>query len=188
MVFFAIPSAVIEAFVWAPRLEKSRHNSVVLTSLWVHLALVPVGLAILLIPEQPYRSLEAWSGSSRRESLKEIEQAIQVFISEKERFPLARTTDDLLKEVSPYLSKPEAAARAFTQIDYSRFSTGRVLQVEWQINQDLVGRKVPFEGSSDLVWYLRPKEDDRRPWTSGLVVDPADGAVTTVRDSTKLGY
>jgi hypothetical protein len=56
LVIFAIPSAILEAVIWlwAPRAQAPMSDrAVVWRSIKVHLACVPFGLAILLIPARP---------------------------------------------------------------------------------------------------------------------------------------
>jgi len=164
MCLFAIPSALVEAIVWqyglryfgrlkdpSGEVQPIKDGRLAGRSLWVHFALVPVALAILLIPNRPYKGMEAWGVS--RFSLYKVERALNVFTSEHGRVPSAATAEQLISQLKPFAEADLESA--FVEPDFSRFSTGKVSMPEWEINPQLIGKK-PEENSVD-TWYLRLK-------------------------------
>ncbi|MCE9558341.1 MAG: hypothetical protein K8R88_05270 [Armatimonadetes bacterium] len=147
LLYFSIPSAAIETWFWerrdAPRSGK----------FWrvvaVHLLMVPVGMAILLIPPRPYLGLERFSQSARhRTFMRDLSQ----YVLREDHLPKGDTLKSLATEVSPSRSPVSLYIPEFT-----RFATGEDWQhPEYTLNKAALGRKLNHELEDDQwVWLLR---------------------------------
>lgn len=168
LALFAIPSALLEALVWTRFRGEKSDRALWGRSVVVHLALVPVGLAILLIPPRPYVGLEAVTFGHRRLNGLTVLRALEGYSREKGKLPSARTLDELQNELQPlgltredvYGEKKTIQVRqVFRDPTFGRFDLGSAGGSEWEINPDLVGRKLDLEATKETwAWYLRSRD------------------------------
>lgn len=183
LLIFAVPSAIFESFIWNRARKEAHEGKVMLRSVFVHLATVPVGLAILLIPAEPYRGI----AGDRYLLRHDIEKAIIEYVADKEHAPTQSEPKKLIEELQPYLrweSRDKAIYGLYRQ-DRGRFSIGERWKYPVEVNKAVLGKKVKFEGEENAPeqyeWFLRiPSYGDREPaW--GISIDFQWG--TVVRSS-----
>ncbi len=178
----AIPSAWLESIVWRRAVKGHSDWEVIKRSSFVHLLTVPLGLAILLIPAEPYRGL-----SSGR-SLTFVTRALRDYVRDKEHLPTSSDPRRLVEELAPYLGehRKEAIYTLF-EVDRSRFATGERWRYPKEINRAVLGKRVPDEPTGDprWVWFIR----DRREFEGrrgGVAIDLNSWDVQIMVDSTVM--
>lgn len=188
LTLFAIPSAWVESVVWRWAEKTEDIWPFVKHVLIIHLITVPVGLAILLIPDRPYPGLEATTTFGRRLTLMSVTRALQQYVSVYEVLPPSDTIDSLAEELQPFtIYKEREVTAALHYTVFNRFSIRDSFDYPFEINADLVGTPVPMNWDVDeeWIWYLRtPEEDSGFGW--GLVVELNSGQVKFERDATIL--
>lgn len=178
LLIFAIPSALFENGVWGYflcRAELAADRRTLWRSVWVHLVLVPVGLAILLIPDRPYRGLEGTTSMNLRHTFRKARAAVQSFIDEKGRIPSASTIPELRDELAKSGQLPGDVdfVAALTSPHFARFSTGGDRGVPFEVNLSIRGKKVGQAPRESWTWYLRPREES--PFERQIEVDLGSG-------------
>lgn len=175
----ALPSAWIESVAWRRAAKGPSDWSVIKRSSLVHLLTVPLGLAILLIPEEPYQGL-----SSGR-NLTYITRAVRDYIRSTEHLPSSQDPKGLVKELAPFLGEHrQDAIYLLYDIDRRRFATGERWQYPKELNRAVLGKRIPADPSANprWVWFIRDRgefEGRRR----GLAVDLNSGEVRIMVDS-----
>ncbi len=191
LLLFSIPSAWIESIVWRWTTKPKEIGKFVKRVFLVHLAMVPVGLAILLIPERPYVGMEAFTSSWRRMEFRSLRDEIGTYIGEQERLPVSTNVRGVATELAPYLNSTSSDfAYSLYEPDFGRFSIGERWRKPFEVNESIAGRAITVaepEKPTNLVWYIR------RPYRGaeqnfGLVVDLSTGMVEFTIDDNKLGY
>lgn len=178
LLIFAVPSAIFESFIWNRARKEAHEGKVILRSIGVHIATVPVGLAILLIPAEPYRGFYG----NRSLMHHDIREAVQGYVADKGQTPTQSEPRKLIEELGPYLRKKsrENAIYGLYRLERGRFSMGETWRYPVEVNKSVLGKKVRLDGEAetqDVDWFLRlPPLDDRdREWVvsidfqSGLV-------------------
>lgn len=190
LAFFAIPSALFESIAWgyAKGQGLNADPPTWKRAIAVHLALVPVGLAVLLIPERPYRGIEILSVAPRRRAMLTVAKSVDAYVEKKGKMPDAMSPEALLSELREANVEVHAKAHlAFEVPRYPRFSTGQMLPVRWQFNPAVVGRKLQLGAEKLETWYLRPDLRAGNPrW--GLMIDVWRGEVKQTMVPAQLGY
>jgi len=191
---FAVPSGWVESLVWRACLRKSTETKFVARSLIVHLATVPVGLSILLIPDRPYLGLESTTAWHRRLVLVgEVRKAAEWYIGEKAQIPPETDARALGQTLEAYRDPDEGKSSlvsALFQPGFSRFSFGEDWTRPFEINKTIVGRKfIDAEGEVDekWAWWVRPPYDGSG-YQWGLIVELNYGQVKMSHDAKELGY
>lgn len=192
LVMFALPSAFFEYLIWSRARPAERSERGFLWRVtWVHLATIPLALAILLIPERPYIGLEATTGFQRRYLLGEIEDALQGYIEKNHAVPRFKSFRELLNALKPHLDVDAANLEfAFYRPHLNRFAIGEDWSRPLEVNSRLLGRKiVDREDGRDQewVWFVRPPDDGSR-YQWGLSVDVTWGQVKLTNSLEMLGY
>lgn len=189
---FAFPSALFEGILWDRMYRKQRkykpsEQGVLGRLLLIHLVLVPVGLAILLIPDRPYRGYEAFAKGARRMELRQFKNELAAFISEQRHIPRASTMAELLKEVPdshPLESRKRSLVFPYVPT-FGRFSMGEDRSVPYRLNTTISGRKVDPESGYDepqWAWYIEPPTRDS--W--GFRIELQSGMVEFVKDPRQM--
>lgn len=190
LAIFALPSALIESTIWL-RLRPSGMSEwrLLWRVVWVHLATIPVGLAILLIPERPYLGMEATTSIRRKILLFEAGNALQNYIWTNHKMPDGRTPEAMVASLQPYQTYPDKPILlAFHEPRLTRFATAWDLRYPLEINRSLLGRHIVESSNEErLVWFLRPRFDGSG-YQWGLAVDLSSGTVKRMRDTKVLGY
>lgn len=179
---FAIPSALVEVFVW--NIVRKRSGSDISEmrllgrTLLAHLIGIPLGLAILLIPSRPYVGMERFTNARRFWAVRGFMSDLNDYIQEHKALPKARTLDALLKEVPETGSRSFGAERALGlyRAEFGRFDLGESYQHPMELQTELAGRAIPFEETSnpaDDQWYLKPAGQE--PDWRGIKVDLKTG-------------
>ena len=189
LTLFAIPSGWIESIVWRWATRTKDVWPFVKHVLLVHLITVPIGLAILLIPERPYPGLEITTAYGRRAALYNVSIALENYVRAYEALPGSQTVDGLARELVPHsFSNDSDMTVALHHGTFSRFSTGDSWQHPFEINPELVGMPLIIDEKAEeqWVWYLRtPDMGTGYRW--GLVIDLNTGDVRPESDSASLG-
>ncbi len=176
LTLFAIPSGLMEMILWErAALVKNNFKNYRYIVL-IHLLTVPVGLGVLLIPERPYRGLEAFTMGARRQSLRDAETALTVYISEHGRLPLGNSPKEILREL--YRFDPDLKESDWYAPQFSRFSLGESFEHPFEMNPRLVGlRFTEYVAGPDenWVWYMRYRSSGGHGF--GLRVDVNSGQV-----------
>jgi hypothetical protein len=185
---FGLGSGLVEAIIWREskpvRSGEVTGRRVLALSLAAHLVGVPLGLAILLAPDRPYRGLEMQVEGERGWLENSLRNALNEYIAEHQALPPDRTYEEVLERLRPRLDRfgtdPGLWAAAY-RADYHRFDTGerRRAPIEW--NAAAAGEK-PFEGPPRTIWRTRSCWDG---WCTGLVFD---GGVRRTSDRQMLGF
>jgi hypothetical protein len=189
----ALPSAYVESYLWRRAAIGPGHWPVIKRCLLVHALTVPLGLAILLIPERPYRGAELTTQWHRRMRLGQIERALGTFVIDRNMIPASPEPAKLIQEISPYLD-PELSRDelelALYEPRFSRFSMGDTRKEPLEINRALLGRKIPapaYVSDPQWTWFIRSREVGIG-YRWGIAIYPSDGAVKFTRDWKQLGY
>lgn len=172
LLVFAVPSAIFESLIWNRARKEAHEGKVMLRSIGVHLATVPVGLTILLIPAEPYRGLVG----DRYQLRHDIKRAVQDYVYDKEHAPTQSDPKKLIEELQPYMrwGSTDKAIYGLYRQDRGRFSTGENWKYPVEVNKAVLGKKVKLEGEENapeqVEWFLRlPAVDDReREWTVSI--------------------
>lgn len=178
LLIFAVPSAIFESFIWNRARKEAHEGKVILRSVFVHLATVPVGLAILLIPAEPYRGIVGDRYILRHD----IEKAIIGYVADKEHAPTQSDPKKLIEELQPYLREGsrEKAIYGLYRQDRGRFNMGERWKYPVEVNKAVLGKRVKLEGEDapeQYEWLLRlPGSGDRDP-TWGISIDFQWGSV-----------
>jgi len=184
LAIFAIPSGLFEYLFWRTMLTKGNRECSIgglfKRTMVAHLLVIPLGLAILLVPDRPYRGLEAVANSQRRTKLYAFRIDLDAYIQEHSALPPATDFDELLREVPPTTTMPNTDPRwvMFYTAQYGRFATGEARHLPMRLNPAIVGKHVVIDGEFDegrAVWYVKPGITNGPPaW--GIKVDPVSGA------------
>ncbi|MCH7904617.1 MAG: hypothetical protein IH944_08645 [Armatimonadetes bacterium] len=159
---FALPSAWLESVVWRWAKKPEDVWRFVKRVLVVHLATVPVGLAILLIPEHPYQGMEAMTDYNRRTKVRRIERALQQYVMVNEALPESKDVRGLARELEEHSMNYDEneIVLVLHRPELTRFSTGERWNHPFEINPELVGKR--FDGGPEdmieeekWVWYVR---------------------------------
>jgi len=123
------------------------------SSVLVHMAVIPVGLAILLIPDRPYRGIEGQVFAHRIYWLRPyVKLALNDYLSRHGSLPPGHTYGEVLAAVKDkmgaYADDPGLWAAEYLP-DYSRFDTSearRGERMEWNQNaraiQDVIRERL----------------------------------------------
>ncbi|MBV9852080.1 MAG: hypothetical protein JO250_20635 [Armatimonadetes bacterium] len=167
---------------------------VVSRCLAVHLAGVPVGLAVLLIPSRPYPGLEAQVYATRVYYLEDsdLRRALREYVTNHQAVPNVHSYGELLSLLRPGLGRfahaPDLWAAAYVP-DYRRFDTteGCRSPIEW--NGRAAGRR-PYDddgvtaGNAERpLWLIRSRQGR---FCHGLVLE--GDLVKSTHDPRELGY
>jgi hypothetical protein len=173
LAIFAIPSAVLEAFVWHFGGGLAKERRLLGRVILVHVVTIPVALAILLVPARPYLGLESQSYYSRRMEIARLGKALERYARTHEELPEAATALELLQAVSPLSYPPLQPAAVFVP-QFGRFDLRETRRVPWELNPELSGAPLEYGDETRWVWVLRPPPgffaNDRWLW-----IDPASG-------------
>jgi hypothetical protein len=197
---FGIGSAITESLIWHGTLGSTVSPPTWMQTLGktitVHLAVIPVGLAVLLVPARPYRELEGSVGFRRWTVRRSLPGAIKDYAYAYGELPRARDFEDLVRQLqsgNPGSFAGMRFGRSLWAIGYepcySRFATGeerRGPKCEW--NPAANGLRIDEKRPASL-WLTRMHVPGTRlPFRryDGVVVD--DGAVRTSSDPSELGY
>ncbi|MBS1707047.1 MAG: hypothetical protein JST40_14375 [Armatimonadetes bacterium] len=147
---FAIPSALIEAPFWGSK-QKGRDLLYIVA---VHLLVVPVGLAIVLIPPRPYPGLEAISEGARRFELTRLMERVEEYAHTHDALPDTRSMEALLDAIG----EPRSKMVCFYEPRYERFATKENFsKLTFRLNPDLAGyRLLPNSDGDKLIPILVP--------------------------------
>lgn len=167
---FALPSAFFEHFFWNFR-RKTQEDSVQLIqsqpkvlarTVIAHFLLIPIGFLILIVPERPYKGLEAFTNYARNRQIIDLNQAISKYVSIHQRMPQSRSLSDLGRDVG-YSIDPICFERAI----FSRFGADTTENFGIEINPTLVGQSVEQIDSRDIesTWYIRAVSSKKRAVT-----------------------
>ncbi|MFN3651934.1 MAG: hypothetical protein ACK47B_20360 [Armatimonadota bacterium] len=188
---FGLLSATVEALVW--RRAPSKSGSLPLrrvfgASVAVHLLGVPLGLAILLLPERPYPGLEGRVGAHRQVWLQgQFRRAVEKYVESHAKLPPERTYGELLQRFRPqlgdYAGDPHLWAAAYVP-RYHRFDTveRRRHPVEW--NVAAAGERIDT-GPPRTLWLLRYRSGG---YHFGLVMELPGFAVRRSNDAAELSF
>ncbi|MEQ1932443.1 MAG: hypothetical protein ABL962_01000 [Fimbriimonadaceae bacterium] len=176
LTLFAIPSAIIEKVVWERVQPKEKYWKSYVHIIMVHLITIPVGLGILLIPERPYKGLEAFSVSGDRREMRAATKALMSHRAEHNRLPNSAIPREILRELMPYSEL--LSESSWYETDFSRFGMGPDWNKPYAINQALVGKKFSERDSypeESFVWYVKHKT----LWGTvfGIEVEPSSGQI-----------
>lgn len=185
----ALISGFVESVVWRSWLRNEplqpttrRMRSVVLG---VHLATVPVGLGVLLIPSRPYPGLEGQTDYQRRIAFERpIRDALELYLQDHETLPEADSAEAFLQQLirsSPLESRKDAWLMAY-EADQARFDTHEMRRKPLELNP--AAHSYHREKTTKPVWILRRRPHDG--WTRGLVIEPY-GTVKWTSDPALLG-
>lgn len=191
LALFAVPSMLFEGILWDRmyrnrRKNKSGKHGVLGRLLLIHLALVPIGLAILLIPDRPYRGYESFARGARRMELRLFADDLSVYAYENHHLPLATTVESLLKEVPHFtLHQDRKRSNVFLYAPaFRRFAIGNDKTNPYRLNTAIAGLKVDPDADYDepqWEWYIEPPQRDS--W--GIRVELQSGLFEFVRDANK---
>lgn len=168
---FSLLSGGIEAIVWRLFDRQKRDNPLVLRSLGIHLAWVPLGMAIMLVPARPYPKLEGYTRYARRFYLGDIGKKLNDRILETGRVPSYRDAFGFFAGNPPDGPLPEGAWAVPYRPDFGRLSTGQAKgapMFEWNVRAN--GLRLDDLGESDRIWLLRTILADEGQY--GLVLSP----------------
>lgn len=182
MALFALPSAGVEAILWNRFAVEKRGNPIVIRSFWVHLVLVPIGLAILLIPARPYVGAEALTNVWRNYPRSGVKPALRAYISDKGALPMATNPTELQNELAPYDTRKHDFGVLLSTPVFNRFTQS---SIPWEINPALRGRKIPPDAQGELwTWYARPRNP--KSYERQIAVDVYSGNVDFTYDPARL--
>ena len=166
---FAVVSSVIELMVWGTATRAKRKDSglsdwqVWFRLLWVHLLGVPLGLAILLIPEEPY---VGWAYQSQVQNWRgwwNVGRKLTMYIDEHQSIPQASNFDELIEELR-FVGFPTNIDRSILDVAYqkppTRVATSlRVERIAFEWNKALSGKKLTGDEkqprTEGWVWLYR---------------------------------
>ncbi len=183
---FALPSAWVESIAWRLASKEKSELKHVGRVVFVHLITIPVGLAILLIPDRPYQGLR-WA-----RSLHVAIRAAERYVGEHEALPTATEPRSLANQLKPYTSKKDQdnLVLSLYRPDYSRFSSGESWKHPYEFNPAVLGKKIPAQNEQSeekWVWWIRSPKDSTR-WGRGIMVDLHSGSIRHSRDVSELEY
>lgn len=178
LMVFALPSAWLESIVWRWAKKPNDVWQFVKRVMIVHLVTVPIGLAILLIPERPYLGLEAMTDYNRRMNARRVERALQDYVMVNGSLPNSSDLRGIVRELEEYVRdyNEQELMLTFYRPEFTRFSTGEKWEHPFDINPDLVGKRVEgeyeeiTEEEEQWVWYIR-RPDQGTGYGWGIVVD-----------------
>ena len=169
LVVGGIASALIEAILWT----KAAERSAIKASLLVHLAGIPLALAILLVPNRPYAGLEGQANFRRHYVRKEIAMALTGSIEAgyAKPFRAPKNWDELIQRIEPALSErrrysSEVVLVAGFQPHFARFDTGEARREPCEFNPSLAGKDLRILLKPHWLVRWRP---NRSP--EGIVMD-----------------
>lgn len=189
LAIFAIPSGLFEYLFWRTMLTKGSRSCSIedlfKRTMVAHLLVIPLGMVILLVPDRPYRGLEAVANSQRRWRLSDFRVELDSYIQEHSALPTATNFEELLREIPSTTKMPDADPRwlMFYKAQYERFDTGETRRLPFRLNTALAGKHVAVDGEFNegrAVWYLQPPLTNGPP-VSGIKVDPVSGATKLSR-------
>jgi len=180
---FGSVSALVEASVWRRAVPNGagpvggatpRRRDVLARCWLVHLAGVPLGLAVLLLPARPYPGLEQQVYATRIFFFqqRQLRDALQTYVDDHRALPAARSYGELLQRLRPglgrYADDPGLWAAAYVP-DYRRFDTRerRRHPIEW--NPRAGGYRLPDDPTGPL-WLVRSRYFGGS--FEGLVLEP----------------
>ena len=124
---FGVVSAFLEAAAW-DKLAYNAGKSAQMTSLGVHLAAIPIGLVILLIPAHPYTGLQNQVNYARIDFERQVSYGLTKFTRKNHTLPKARSYDEMLMIIKPFMGR-FADDKDYWAADYpaefGRFSMGK---------------------------------------------------------------
>lgn len=161
LLLFAIPSAVVECFIWRIPVRKENIDKVLRRILFVHIITIPLALVILLIPGNPYVGIQSLTAHARLTgNVARMDDSLAQYLSDKGQLPAATTPEELLKALSEYREAKEGDEWALYQPVYGRFAFGDDRQHPWEFNPAMIGRKVDEESADKFEWYIRYPAND----------------------------
>lgn len=188
----ALPSAYVESYLWRRASIGPGHWPVIKRCLLVHALTVPLGLAILLIPERPYRGAELTTQWHRRMHLRHVASALGAAVADRNAIPAESDPAKLIQDISTYIDEvsPDELELALYEPRFSRFSMGETRMEPLEINRALLGRKIPAQADGSepkWTWFIRSR-DVGIGYRWGIAIYPSDGGVEFTRDRKRLGY
>lgn len=188
---FGLLSGSIESVVWRicdrRNEDRGRDFRVWLDSTAAHLAWVPLGMAIMLVPARPYPMLEAYTLYARRFYLMQLRSPLETKIVELGRVPDYHDIPKFFREITPAdePSSSDAWAVAYRP-EFSRLSTGQPKgDLLWEWNPAATGLKIESDRLPNEIWLLRLiRKDDR--YGFGLIL--REGNVSYTGSLADLGY
>jgi hypothetical protein len=152
-VVFGFLSAILEFLIWH---LVAKQMGLLRRSIVAHMLSVPVALAILLVPVQPYQGLQAFARHPRRWGLERwAQRTLAVKIQEDGRVPTVRSVEDAITTVRSDEDPVDLWAAAYAP-NFNRFSTGETRSKPYLWNSDLNSKKIG--GDEHWVWLIRPPE------------------------------
>jgi len=156
LLLFAIPSAVVECFIWRIPIRKEETDKVFRRTLFVHIVTIPLALLILLIPNNPYVGLERLTAYERAQwAVRRMDDPLAAYLSENGKLPDATNPEELLSALAKYGELMEGAEWGLYKRVYGRFAFGDDRQHPWEFNPALMRRKLNEKGADKFDWYLR---------------------------------
>lgn len=189
----ALPSAYVESYLWRRAVKSPDHWPVIKRCLVVHALTVPLGLAILLIPERPYRGAELTTQWHRRMHLRHVARALAEAVADRNAIPAESDPAKLIQDISTYIDSEvsrDELELALYEPRFSRFSMGESRKEPLEINRALLGLKIPpqSDGSEPKwTWFIRSR-DVGIGYRWGIAIDVGYGEVKLTRDRKELGY
>jgi hypothetical protein len=194
---FGIGSGFVEGFIWhiavAETGSKEPRTRTLGRSVVVHVAVVPIGLAILLIPARPYGDLESAVRQHRTHyPMTSLQDALSAYVVQHGRLPYARDFDDLIRRMQPQMIGFEHSKDLWAiayEPSYSRFATGddrRGPKCEW--NPAASGLRIG-EGDPPNLWITRRRVPGWTEGYSGIIME--HGVIyfmSRASDGVLLGY
>jgi len=149
---FAIPSALVEGFIWTGFAKGKSSGRIIGNSVIAHIIGIPVALAILLIPSHPYIGLEGFTRAKRRWVIRDSASRTTSEIQEKGRIPdlKGNALPDIISNNPDW---PDSWA-ALYEPDFQRFDSGEMRRVPLQWNTSLSGKQIG-EKNYNWQWLLR---------------------------------
>jgi hypothetical protein len=168
---FGIISSVLETFIWVLFF---REKTFFLRSFAAHVLGVPISLAILLIPADPYRGLEFTTLYQRRMVLERwAERELQSAIYESERIPTFRSVEEAINSTTEAGAEPDLWAAAYFP-RLARFATAEERRLPYEWNRSISGRRID-SAKENWVWLIRPPI--RGTYERLIEVDLSSGSV-----------
>lgn len=183
-------SGAAEGMIWSLRRwgTAGMQRRPALACIAVHIAAIPLALAVLLAPPRPYAGLE-WQANGERVLWVRfrIPEALNRYAREHGRLPAAASYGEALRVLTPYVRPgSRGSGEAWTtefRAEYHRFNTGEARRVQmWEWNPKASGARVGAGGAHDL-WIMRRRGEG---YMEGVVL--YDGAVGRTTDPSELGY
>ena len=184
---FGVVSATLEAVFWAIRREGVTAWFIWRQSFLAHVIGVPVALLILLIPNRPYKGLEATTNGSRS---RELQVALKRYGMDASDKGLARISGvpELIQrfEAGKGTSPDPDAWTAAYRANMHRFDFGEAKREPYEWNSRLAGLRLINSSSGNQedapVWLLRYKDGSG---FGGYALSLASGSVSAFSEQVR---